>query len=79
MTAVVKEPATTRLSAKNQVTIPVAVLAETGLSPGERVRVIAAGPGRITLERVSSLEQFKGALSGVFEPGFLEKLRDEWR
>ena len=68
----------TRLSSKHQVTIPVAVLAEAGVRPGEEFRVVAAGPGRIALERVENpLERFKGALTGVFPPGFLEELRAE--
>lgn len=68
----------TRLSSKNQVTIPVAVLAETGVKSGERLRVVAAGPGRITLERVDNpVDRFAGALSGLFPPGFLEELRAE--
>lgn len=70
----------TRLSAKNQVTIPVGVLAEAGIAPGEEFRVVAAGPGRITLERPDRpLDRFAGALTGVFPPGFLEELRGEWR
>ena len=68
----------TRLSAKNQVTIPVSALTEAGIAPGEEFRVVVAGPGRITLERVEHpVDRFAGALTGVFPPGFLEQLRSE--
>lgn len=70
----------TRVSSKHQVTLPVAALAEAGIEPGDELRVVPAGPGRLALERVEDpLVRFKGALSGVFAPGFLEELRDEWR
>jgi bifunctional DNA-binding transcriptional regulator/antitoxin component of YhaV-PrlF toxin-antitoxin module len=69
----------TRLSSKNQATIPVRVLAEAGLEPGDELRVEAAGPGRVTLVRVEDpLKKFAGALTGVYGPGYLEKLRAEW-
>jgi bifunctional DNA-binding transcriptional regulator/antitoxin component of YhaV-PrlF toxin-antitoxin module len=42
----------TRLSAKNQATIPVAALRQAGLKPGDALRVEAAGAGRIVLSRV---------------------------
>lgn len=69
----------TRLSSKNQATIPVAVLAEAGLRPGDELRVAAEGAGRIVLERVEDpLTALAGSLTGVFQPGFLKELRDEW-
>jgi bifunctional DNA-binding transcriptional regulator/antitoxin component of YhaV-PrlF toxin-antitoxin module len=34
----------TRISAKNQATIPVAALKQAGLKPGDELRVEAAGP-----------------------------------
>jgi AbrB family looped-hinge helix DNA binding protein len=76
----------TRLSRKHQVTIPVAVLAQVGLGPGDELRV-EAQDGRIVLDpmrtpvelRREAIERAKGALSDVYEPGYLERLRDEWR
>lgn len=69
----------TRLSSKNQATIPVRVVAEAGLEPGDELRVEAAGAGRVTLVRVEDpLQTFAGALTGVYGPGYLEKLRGEW-
>src|SRR5437773_1190675 len=42
---------TTRISSKNQVTLPVDALKEAALAPGAVLVVKAAGPGRIVLER----------------------------
>jgi bifunctional DNA-binding transcriptional regulator/antitoxin component of YhaV-PrlF toxin-antitoxin module len=70
----------TRISAKHQATIPVQALKEAGLKPGDEVRVVAAGRGRLVLERdVNVVERHAGALRGVYGPGELERLRDEWR
>lgn len=67
------------MSTKHQVTIPVAALRAAGVEPGERLVATALGPGRIVLEREADvLERFAGALPGVYEPGELEHLRDEW-
>ena len=70
----------TRLSAKNQVTIPVRVLAETGIHAGDDLRVEAAGPGRIALVRARDpLDEVLGAVSSDSYPDrYLEELRGEW-
>jgi bifunctional DNA-binding transcriptional regulator/antitoxin component of YhaV-PrlF toxin-antitoxin module len=70
----------TLISAKHQATIPVQALKEAGLRPGDEVRVVAAGRGRLVLERdLNLIERHAGALRGVYEPGELDRLRDEWR
>ncbi|HEV7722136.1 MAG TPA: AbrB/MazE/SpoVT family DNA-binding domain-containing protein [Iamia sp.] len=70
---------TTRLTAKNQVTLPVDALRAAGVQPGERLAARADGPGRIVLEReVDALDQYAGALTGVWPPEALDELRDEW-
>jgi len=77
----------TRLSSKNQVTIPIAVLERAGVGPGDELRVDTDEAGRILLEpavslgdrRREAIERSKGALSDVYEPGYLDRLRDEWR
>jgi bifunctional DNA-binding transcriptional regulator/antitoxin component of YhaV-PrlF toxin-antitoxin module len=70
----------TRISAKHQATIPVQALREAGLKPGDELRVVAAGRGRLVLERdVNVVERHVGALRGVYAPGELEALRNEWR
>jgi bifunctional DNA-binding transcriptional regulator/antitoxin component of YhaV-PrlF toxin-antitoxin module len=70
----------TRLSVKNQATIPVAALRRAGLKPGDQLRVEAAGAGRIVLTRVEeTLAGYAGRLTGVYPRGSLQKLRREWR
>lgn len=69
-----------RLSRKNQVTIPVDVLREAGLEPGDELRLRAAGRGRVEVERWSDLvDQLAGSLpAGTYPPGYLEEIRSEW-
>lgn len=70
----------TRISAKNQATIPVEALRRAGLKPGDELRVEAAGPGRIVLARVTdAIARHAGRLTGVYPPGYLARLRSEWR
>jgi len=70
----------TRISAKNQATIPVVALRRAGLKPGDEVQVEAIGAGRIVLTRVEeTLARYAGRLTGVYPKGSLQKLRREWR
>ena len=70
---------TTRLSRKNQVTLPVATLAAAHVSQGDELRVTAKGDGRILLERsVDPLDELAGSIPGLAAATQLEKLRDEW-
>jgi hypothetical protein len=69
----------TRLSVKNQVTLPVAALAAAGLKPDDEVRVEADGPGRLTLIcDEEPWDKWAGFLTWGYEPGYLEKLLQEW-
>ncbi|MGE0027072.1 MAG: AbrB/MazE/SpoVT family DNA-binding domain-containing protein [Thermoleophilia bacterium] len=71
---------TTRISTKNQITIPVEALREARLGPGDRLEVTAADDGRVVLRRADSpFEEFAGALTGVYPAGHLGDLRGEWR
>lgn len=70
----------TRISSKHQVTLPVDALREAGLAVGDELAVAADGPGRIVLTRPHDwIQEFAGDLTGVYEPGYLERLRDEWQ
>jgi len=70
----------TRISAKNQATIPVAALRRAGLKPGDELRVEAAGAGRIVLTRVEeTVAGYAGRLTGAHAKGSLKKLRRAWR
>lgn len=69
----------TRVSPKHQVTLPVAVLAGAGLRSGDELRVEVTGPGIVVLTRVEdALDRYAGTLTGVFPPGAVDELRDEW-
>lgn len=76
----------TRLSSKRQVTIPLQALEQTGLGPGDELKVEVDRAGRIVLtraidvsDRLRAIEETAGSLTGVYEPGYLDRLRDEWR
>lgn len=69
----------TRVSAKHQVTIPVDVMREAGLEAGDEVRVAVDDSGRVVLERAEDvLARSAGMFTGMYPPGYLDALRDEW-
>jgi len=69
----------TRVSRKNQVTLPVAALAKARVRAGDELRVTVEARGRILLERDQDpLDHFVGALPGLSEATDLETLRKEW-
>jgi bifunctional DNA-binding transcriptional regulator/antitoxin component of YhaV-PrlF toxin-antitoxin module len=69
----------TRVSAKNQVTLTVEALRRSGLRPGDVVRVEAEGPGRIVLVRERDpLQKYAAEMTGVYDAGEVDELRDEW-
>jgi bifunctional DNA-binding transcriptional regulator/antitoxin component of YhaV-PrlF toxin-antitoxin module len=68
-----------RVSSKHQVTIPAEALRAAGLEVGDRLVAHADGPGRVVFEREADvLAELAGALTGVYEPDELSRLRDEW-
>lgn len=72
-------PHGSRISSKNQVTLPVAVLGAAGLRAGDRLRVTVRGPGELVLVREpGALAEYAGKLTGAYGPGYLDELRDEW-
>jgi bifunctional DNA-binding transcriptional regulator/antitoxin component of YhaV-PrlF toxin-antitoxin module len=76
----------TRLSGKRQITLPLAAVEAMGLGPGDELRVDAVG-GQIILTREEGLAERRrraiqlaaGTLTGLYKPGYLDHLRDEWR
>jgi len=67
-----------KISAKNQVTIPVAVLEEAGLRAGDQVVVEALGAGELRVRRGAiGFEDAFGALTGTYGPRHLEQLDRE--
>ncbi len=69
----------TRVSSKNQVTLPVDALVVAGLRPGDTLMVEAKTTGEIILRREQDpLERYFGSMTGMFPPNYLRDLRDEW-
>jgi AbrB family looped-hinge helix DNA binding protein len=67
-----------RISAKNQVTIPVAALEEAGLQAGDQVVVEALEQGELRIRRGElSFQRAFGALTGTYPAGYLERLDRE--
>lgn len=69
----------TRISRKNQVTLPVDVVLRAGLKPGDSIAVELKTTGEIVLRpEVDPLARHLGSMTGMFPPGYLNELRDEW-
>ena len=67
-----------RISAKNQVTIPVRALEEAGLRSGDEVVVEVLDEGELRISRGGDgFERAFGALTGVYPPGYLDRLDAE--
>jgi bifunctional DNA-binding transcriptional regulator/antitoxin component of YhaV-PrlF toxin-antitoxin module len=68
-----------KVSSKNQITLPVAALAEAHVRPGDvlRVEVIADGEFRLVRER-SRLDAVIGTSPGVATAANLDAERDSW-
>jgi AbrB family looped-hinge helix DNA binding protein len=67
-----------KISSKNQVTIPVESLERAGLRAGDVVAVEAEGEDRIVIRRAAGdRADALGVFDGLYEPGYLERLRSE--
>lgn len=65
-----------KISRKNQVTLPVDALAAAGLTSGDEVTIEASGNDTIVIRRAAmDFDAAIGIFSGLYEPGYLEKLR----
>lgn len=76
----------TRLSAKRQITLPIRVVEELGLEPGDQLRVdaedgkvIVSRDETLAAQRARSIRNAAGSLTGSYGPEYLKKLRSEWR
>ncbi|MBA4169970.1 MAG: AbrB/MazE/SpoVT family DNA-binding domain-containing protein [Chloroflexi bacterium] len=68
-----------KISAKHQITIPIAAVTAAGLRTGDRLRAEAKGRGRVLLVRDDDpVARHAGALTGVYRHGELDELRNEW-
>jgi len=65
-----------RISSKHQVTLPVESLARAGLKSGDEVTIDAEGPDTIVVRRAQrNVDEALGVFDGLFEPGYLDRLR----
>jgi bifunctional DNA-binding transcriptional regulator/antitoxin component of YhaV-PrlF toxin-antitoxin module len=68
-----------KVSSKNQVTLPVEAMRGADLHPGDEVAVEAVGNGEIRVAaRGTRVRAHAGIAAGVYQPGELDRLRDEW-
>jgi bifunctional DNA-binding transcriptional regulator/antitoxin component of YhaV-PrlF toxin-antitoxin module len=68
-----------RISSKHQVTLPAETLRAVGLKAGDEVIIEPDGPDRIVVHRTIDPGKAIGVFDGLYEPGYLERLRSEER
>lgn len=77
------------MSPKRQITLPISVVERAGFAVGEELAVEVEEGGRVIVSRSEgesvgdrrrrALRRAAGALPGVWPPGALDDLRDQWR
>jgi bifunctional DNA-binding transcriptional regulator/antitoxin component of YhaV-PrlF toxin-antitoxin module len=73
-----KSKGRTRISSKNQVTLPVAVLEAAGLHAGDEVVVRPKGPGTIEIGTAGDVLDDVRLPPGTWPRGAARQLRREW-
>lgn len=75
----------THLSSRNQVTVPMEIVAARGWRPGQPFRVelqdgdlVLIPEEDLAARRRRVLAEIGDRFRGMYEPGYLDKLRDEW-
>lgn len=69
-----------RVSSKNQVTLPVEAMRAAGLRAGDEVVVRPIGEGEVIVAaRGSRVRRHAGIATGIYPAGELNRLRDEWQ
>jgi bifunctional DNA-binding transcriptional regulator/antitoxin component of YhaV-PrlF toxin-antitoxin module len=72
---------TSRISSKNQLTLPVDILRKAGLSGGDNVRFMYLEDGSISIVKAANsneIMQFAGALTGLYDGFDLNEERNSW-
>lgn len=70
---------TTRLSAKNQITIPVEILRKAGFKVGDTINCTVDDEGRVLLTHPENpMLRFAGIATGVYDNFDLRAERDSW-
>ena len=76
----VRVKAMSRVSSKNQVTLPVEAMRAAGLHPGDEVTIRPIGDGEVVVAlRGSRVRRHAGIATGIYPAGELDRLRDEWQ
>jgi bifunctional DNA-binding transcriptional regulator/antitoxin component of YhaV-PrlF toxin-antitoxin module len=70
-----------KISSKHQITLPVDSLATAGMKAGDEVTIEAEGPDTLVVRRATprDVERAFGVFDGLYEPGYLDRLRSEER